>query len=187
VRGEVLEDVLLGRVVKRSRLRLVACAAPDDLSVKMYHGWDQVRAGFRKNLFALLGGCPASFAAGVGVFLLTAVYPFVAAARGTRMGLLALGLLVSVRVAAAALFSQGWRTVLLHPLGAVLALWIAAESFATRGRVEWRGRWVGGGDGLETHRWNGTKSAFADWGSAHVRFRTSRDAARTNHPGKTAS
>jgi hypothetical protein len=178
--------------VKRAGLRLVACAAPHDLSVRMYHGWDAVRTGFRKNVYALLGGRPGPFAAGAGVFLLTAVYPFLAAARGTRMGLLALGLLVGVRIAAAALFRQGWRTVLLHPPGAVLALWIAAESFATRGRVQWRGRWVGGdegldGDGLETHRWNGTKSAFADWASARVRFRTSRDAARTNHPGKTAS
>ena len=32
VRGEVLEDVLLGRAVKRAGLRLVACAAPHGLS-----------------------------------------------------------------------------------------------------------------------------------------------------------
>jgi len=143
VRAAVLEDVLLGRAVKRAGLRLVAAAAPRDLSVRMYDGWNEVRAGFRKNLYALLGARPAPFVTGSIVFLLAAVYPFLAAARGTRMGLLALGLLAAVRVASATLFGQGWRTVLLHPLGTVLALRIAVESFATRGRVQWRGRWVG--------------------------------------------
>jgi glycosyltransferase involved in cell wall biosynthesis len=170
VRGAVLEDVLLGRAVKRAGLRLVAAAAPHDLAVRMYDGWNEARAGFRKNLYALLGGRPATFAAGACLFLLSSVYPFLAAARGTAAGVLALALLAAVRIASAALFRQGWRTVLLHPLGAVLALRIAVESFATRGRVQWRGRWVGGeggladrwgGDGLETRRWNGTKSAFA--------------------------
>jgi len=164
VRGAVLEDVLLGRAVKRAGLRLVAAAAPRDLSVRMYDGWTEVSAGFRKNLYALLGARTAPFVTGMCAFLLTAVYPFAAAARGTRTGLLALGLLAAVRVASAALFRQGWATVLLHPLGAVLALRIAAESFATRGRVRWRGRWVGedggigidGGLGMDRHTAPGT-------------------------------
>jgi len=142
VRGAVLDDVLLGRAVKRAGLRLVAAAAPRDLAVRMYDGWDEVRAGFRKNLYALLGARPAPFVTGACLFLLAAVYPFLAAARGTATGALALGLLIAVRIASAALFRQGWRTVVLHPLGAVLALRIAVESFATRGRVQWRGRWV---------------------------------------------
>lgn len=151
VRGAVLEDVLLGRAVKRAGLRLVAAAAPRDLSVRMYDGWGEVRAGFRKNLYALLGGRAAPFALGITIFLLTMVYPFAAAARGTRTGVLALALLAAVRIASAALFGQGWRTVLLHPLGALLALRIAAESFAARGRVRWRGRWIAADGGSAIH------------------------------------
>jgi len=151
VRGAVLEDVLLGRAVKRAGLRLVAAAAPRDLSVRMYGGWDDVKAGFRKNVYALLGGGAAPFAAGMTVFVLSAVYPFLAAARGTRTGALALALLAAVRITSAALFRQGWPTVLLHPLGAVLALRIAAESFAARGRVQWRGRWIAADGGSAIH------------------------------------
>ncbi|MBV9109851.1 MAG: glycosyltransferase, partial [Gemmatimonadetes bacterium] len=75
VRGDVLEDVLLGRAVKVAGLRLVATIAARDLAVRMYGGWAEVRAGFRKNLYALLGGSPAAFAIGICAFLLAAVYP----------------------------------------------------------------------------------------------------------------
>lgn len=137
VRGDVLEDVRLGRAVKAAGLTLVATVAARDLAVRMYGGWAEVRAGFRKNLYALLGGTPASFAAACGAFLLAAVYPLMAAARGAW---LPVALLLAVRGAAAILFRQRWTSVALHPLGALLAPWIAIESYRGRRRVEWRGR-----------------------------------------------
>lgn len=142
VRGQVLEDVGLGRAVKAAGLRLVAVLATDDLSVRMYHGWPEVRRGFGKNVYALLGGRPAPFLAGCIIFLLTGVYPLLAALRPTPLALAALAMLISVRTAAAILFRQRWVAVPLHPVGAVLALYVAAASFRSRGRVEWRGRTV---------------------------------------------
>ncbi|HEU4561496.1 MAG TPA: glycosyltransferase [Longimicrobium sp.] len=142
VRDQVLEDVHLGRAVKGAGLRLAAAVAPHDLSVRMYEGWAEVRRGFGKNLYALLGGRPGSFAMGIIIFLLVAVYPWMATIRPTPLALAALAMLIAVRIAAALLFRHGWATVLLHPLGALLALWIAATSFRTRGKVEWRGRTV---------------------------------------------
>ncbi len=145
VRGEVLEDVHLGRAVKRAGLRLAAAIATDDLSVRMYGGWAEVRRGFAKNVYALLGATPASFAAGVAVFALAAVYPWMAAVRGTLLALAALAMLVVLRMATARLFRHDWRPVVLHPLGALLALRIAAASFRARGRTEWRGRTIPAG------------------------------------------
>ncbi|HET7230253.1 MAG TPA: glycosyltransferase, partial [Longimicrobium sp.] len=142
VRARVLEDVHLGRAVKRAGLRLTAAVATEDLSVRMYHGWAEVRRGFGKNVYALLGGRPASFAAGILIFLLAAVYPWITVFRGTVLALAPLALLMGVRIAAALLFRHDWRAVLLHPLGALMALSVAVASFRTRGRVEWRGRSV---------------------------------------------
>ena len=121
--------------------------AADDLSVRMYDGWAEVRRGFGKNVYALLGGRPGSFATGIIIFLLVAVYPWIATIRPTPLALASLAMLIAVRIAAALLFRHGWASVLLHPLGAVLALWIAATSFRTRGKVEWRGRTVAVGSG----------------------------------------
>ena len=145
VRGQVLEDVGLGRAAKAAGVRLAAAVATEDLSVRMYHGWPEVRRGFAKNLYALLGGRPAPFLAGCVIFLLTAVYPLIAAFRPTPLALAALAMLIAVRTAAALLFRHRWTTVLLHPIGAVLSLRIAAASFRTRGTVRWRGRTVSAG------------------------------------------
>jgi chlorobactene glucosyltransferase len=140
VRAEVLEDVHLGRRVKRAGMRLVAVVAAEDLSVRMYAGWREVRAGFAKNLYALFGARPLPFVTGLCVVVLAAVYPWIAAFRSTTTALSLLGMLLAVRLAGAILFRQRWTSVALHPAGVLLALGIAVESYLTRDRVAWRGR-----------------------------------------------
>jgi len=142
VRAEVLEDVHLGRAAKRAGLRLVATVAAEDLSVRMYAGWREVRAGFGKNLYALFGARPLPFVTGLCVVLLAAVYPWIAALRGGAFALVLLAMLLAVSAAAALLFRQRWTSVALHPAGVLLAIWIATESYRSRGRVSWRGRTV---------------------------------------------
>jgi hypothetical protein len=139
---EVLEDVALGRLAKACGERLVVCAAPSLLAVRMYSGVGAMREGFRKNLYPLLGGRRGSFAAVVALLSMAWIYPFVGALRGTMAALVPLALLVGVRVAGALLFRQGWRTVVLHPAGALLSMVLAVESWIghERGRVRWKGR-----------------------------------------------
>ncbi|HEU4881351.1 MAG TPA: glycosyltransferase [Longimicrobium sp.] len=142
VRDEVLEDVVLGRLVKACGERLVVCAAPSLLAVRMYGGAAAMREGFRKNLYPLLGGRRASFVAALALLSIAWIYPFVAALRGTPAALVPLTLLAAVRIAGALLFRQEWRTVMLHPAGALLAAVLAVESWIghERGRVRWKGR-----------------------------------------------
>lgn len=144
VRGEVVEDVALGRRVKACGDPLVVCVAASLLAVRMYDGPAALREGFRKNLYPLLGGRRLPFAAGVALLSLAWLYPFVGALRGSSTALLALALLTALRMASALLFRQGWRTVVLHPLAALLAARLAVESWLEheRGRVSWKGRAV---------------------------------------------
>lgn len=141
VRGDVLEDVALARRAKRAGVRLLVAAAPRTLEVCMYSGWSAMRRGFGKNLYALSGGSPAGFGVMLGIFLLVAVVPLVAPIAGGGWATVSLALLVLVRICGAMLLGQGAATVLLHPVGVVLAMVIAVES-AVRGgeRVEWKGR-----------------------------------------------
>lgn len=145
VRVDVLEDVVLGRAVKRAGLRLVSAIVTGEIRVRMYAGLAEVRAGFRKNLYALFGGSPVAFSASMIVFLLAAVYPWAMAIRATPPVLIALGMLIALRLVAAATFRHGIATVLLHPLGAVLTVGIAIESALAhrRGGARWKGREVG--------------------------------------------
>lgn len=142
VAGQVLEDVALGRRVKAAGIGLVAALGTRSLTVRMYQDAAAVRAGFRKNLFALLGGRSLPFVAGVAGFLLVAVYPWAAALAGSRDALLPLALLVALRGLGALFFGHGARSVLLHPAGALLAVAIALDSFVghRRGTLRWKGR-----------------------------------------------
>jgi GT2 family glycosyltransferase len=142
VRDEVLEDVALGRRVKACGERLVVCAAPSLLAVRMYGAAATMREGFRKNLYPLLGGRRASFVAVLALLSIAWLYPFAGALRGTPAALVPLALLAGVRIAGALLFRQGWRTVVLHPAGALLAAVLAVQSWLghERGRVRWKGR-----------------------------------------------
>lgn len=145
VRGEVLEDVALGRLVKAVGHRLVACAAPALLAVRMYGSAREMREGFRKNLYPLLGGRRMGFAFGLALLAFAWLAPFAIAGMGrTPVAFLPLALLLAMRVAGALLFRHGWRTVLLHPVGVLMAAALAVESWIRheRGTVTWRGRAV---------------------------------------------
>lgn len=145
VRADVLEDVALGRAVKRAGFRLVSAISTDEVTVRMYRGLGEVRAGFGKNLYALLGGSPVPFAISLAVLLLTSVYPWTAVFRWTPTILAALAMLIALRIIAALTFRHGAATVLLHPVGALLTAWIAIESARAhrRGDARWKGRRVG--------------------------------------------
>lgn len=159
VRGEVLEDVALGRRVKASGERLVVCVASSDLAVRMYGSTAEMRAGFRKNLYPLLGGRRVTFLAMMTLLAIAWLYPLLGVLRGTVAALVPLGLLVALRIAGALLFRHGWRTVVLHPVGMLAAAALAVESWMSheRGAVTWRGRRVPSGqadraaDGMSLH------------------------------------
>lgn len=155
VRGEVLEDVALGRRVKVAGRRLVVCVAPSLLAVRMYGTAASLREGFRKNLYPLLGGRRLPFVALLVLLSIAWLYPVVGGLGGSAGALVPLALLASVRIAGVMLFGHGWRTVLLHPVGVAAAVALAVESWMAheRGRVRWKGRLVGseiGAEGGET-------------------------------------
>jgi chlorobactene glucosyltransferase len=141
VRGDVLEDMALARLVKRQGGRLLAAVAHECLSVRMYRSPAQVVSGFAKNLFPLLGGTRKGVAIGCAIFYLAAVHPWLTVLRrgGSRRPML---LMVLVRLTGAALFRHDLRTLLAHPLaaGALPMIALLSVRAATRGGVSWRGR-----------------------------------------------
>ena len=56
---EVLEDVMIGRFLKRSGLRLHFDDLQRDVAVRMYGSFGEAWRGFRKNAYLLAGGTPA--------------------------------------------------------------------------------------------------------------------------------
>ena len=148
VRNEVLEDVMIGRFLKRSGVRLHFEDLGDALAVRMYRSFGEAWRGFQKNAYLIAGGSPAPFAAFWTLYALSWVVPSVLWVAGGASWLpLAMLWAIKLVVDRAGRFPL-WVSALAPvalALGAALQL-DSARAHAT-GAVSWKGRSVGGRDG----------------------------------------
>ena len=137
VKNSFLEDMELARNAVRKSFRVLPVIASQQIRVRMYQNRSQLIEGFTKNLYLLCG--KRSPALGILFFFWTLIY----------LGPLWVGewialiLLIALRVIAAQVFKASWRTLLLHPLGALgfLGLMIRSWFFwVVKKQVSWRGR-----------------------------------------------
>ncbi len=153
IRGEVLDDVALGRRTKELGGRLRGVHAGPALRVRMYRSLGGIVDGFTKNFHAAIGG---GFARSFVVALLNAglavALPAVVvanAAAGHPVGVvvaagwyLAFGWCIVV-ASRPVLGRSLWPAVVAHPLGLLVHSWIAVRSAwvsSVRKEIHWRGR-----------------------------------------------
>jgi chlorobactene glucosyltransferase len=142
VRSEVVEDLALGRRVKKAGFVLVAALSPRLVSTRMYAGFPSLWRGFTKNLVVLTGTGfvrpPAMLAAYALAYLAPWALPF--CGRPAWLAPLALWLIVR-GIAARAGREPPWAW-LWSPVGALLIPCIAARSWRLhRARAaHWKGR-----------------------------------------------
>ncbi|GAB3995684.1 glycosyltransferase family 2 protein [Nocardioides marmoraquaticus] len=142
VRAEVLEDLALVRRVKATGGRGGVVDGTEVASCRMYDSPAALRDGWSKSLGAAFGS-PAGAVAVGALLVLTHVVPAVAAARGSRVGLL--GYAASAAARALSGHRTGGRVVpdaLLHPASVVALQALAVDSLVRRrrGTVTWKGR-----------------------------------------------
>jgi glycosyltransferase involved in cell wall biosynthesis len=103
IASEVLEDVALAQRVKHAGYRIWFASGKGIVRVRMYRTFPAMWEGWKKNLYRLMGGDPASIAAEIAIALVP--------------------MLVSAFVVAAvAAFTRDWRVVLFTAATA-LAVW----------------------------------------------------------------
>jgi hypothetical protein len=143
VRGEVLEDIALARRVKQAGGRTALADGSSLATCRMYDGWADLSAGYRKSLWAAFGS-PAAAGAVAATLALLYVAPLLLAVLGGSWlgaGAVAYGLGVLGRVVTGrATGNRGWPDALAHPVSIVLFGWLLARSYATRGNLRWKGR-----------------------------------------------
>jgi len=149
VRHHLVEDVALARLAKAGGWKILNADGSRLIHCRMYESLPQIFEGFAKNLragcdgsvfaFLFLQGCLAVFF--LSPFLWLPALPFLDCVSGG----LVLFQVVMVLTLRGIL---GWRVrhpalgVLLHPVGQVLVLGIAATSWSrfSTGRITWKGR-----------------------------------------------
>ncbi len=140
---EVLEDVMIGRFLKRSGVRLHFDDVQPELAVRMYASFAEAWRGFRKNAYLLGGGSPGRFAGFFALYALSWVAPSVLWLWHPA-GLVALAALVLTKSIIDRV--QGfplWVTA-CAPLSLAMgaALMLDSALAHARGRVAWKGRSV---------------------------------------------
>ena len=154
VRQEMLEDVALLRAVKRSGGRGGVVDGTAIAACRMYAGWADLEAGYRKSLWSAFGS-PTGAAAVVGVLCITYVLPPLAVLRGSRVGLFGYAAGVAGRVVAARRTgSRVWPDALAHPVSVALFGWLVAGSVRGHraGTLTVRGRRLPGRDSVRESR-----------------------------------
>ena len=149
VRAEVLEDVMIGRYLKRRGVRLTVADLGGEVAVEMYRSFGEAWRGFQKNAFLLAGGRPGGAPTpGFAVFLALYALSWVAPSLlwlGGSAGLWALGSLVALKLA----IDRAGRFPLwvsaLAPVTLGLGWLLQLDSWRAHaaGRVAWKGRAVG--------------------------------------------
>lgn len=153
VRTAFVEDVWLARRVKAAGLKLVVRDGSKLVACRMYRGFREIWHGFSKNLFPSVN-CSIPFFLAIVLFDIAAYvlpFGFLLAGICLRADPLAwvilpavqIGMAWLMRILLAVRFRLGIGSCLLHPLGMILLLAIAANSFCWfrlgKGAL-WKGR-----------------------------------------------
>ncbi len=142
VRADVLEDIGLLRAVKNAGGRGVVGEGSAVANCRMYDGWEQVRAGYRKSLWAAFGS-PSGAVAVMTFLIVSYVAPAAAALGGSRIGLVGYLAGVASRVVTARRTGgHAWPDALLHPVSVLALATLTADSIVghRRGALRWKGR-----------------------------------------------
>ena len=142
VRGAVLDDVELLWAVKRAGGHGTVVDGTALATCRMYDGWAELEAGYRKSLWAAFGS-PAGATAVTAALLVTYVVPFLAAVRGSRPGLVGYAAGVVGRVLVARrVGGRVWPDSLAHPVSVSALAVLTARSVRGHraGTLTWKGR-----------------------------------------------
>jgi chlorobactene glucosyltransferase len=144
LRGAVVDDVGLARLIRREGHRTEVARAEREVTVRMYHGLREIVSGFTKNAFAVFD---YNYFLALLFFVLALVFhllPFAMAVTGNAIALATVAVIAVTRVI---LFRAiGYRldnALLGHPLMIAAWCWILVRSVwvtGVRRRVDWRGR-----------------------------------------------
>jgi len=153
VRQALVDDVAFTRNAKRRGFRVRFADGTQMAHCRMYRSAREVWLGFSKNIAAGLGGGFMSVLLVTALYALCFVWPYFVLLDGMlnrdatnfSFGLGGVALNLALRALVAIRFRQSWASVFLHPIGTLLLILIAWNSFRwmRQGKVAWAGRTYG--------------------------------------------
>ncbi len=143
VRGSVIEDMSLARLVKRNGGKFVLLNAVGVVRTFMYSSFQETWAGYAKNAYPAFGANLLALIGVLGFNLILYVLPWILLAFQPNLetGLLVI-LSLFPRFLADVVSGYGWRLFVFHPVSVLAWTAISLQSvfWYTTGRVRWKGR-----------------------------------------------
>jgi cellulose synthase/poly-beta-1,6-N-acetylglucosamine synthase-like glycosyltransferase len=135
----VLDDMELARTLLRNGFKGCVAEGSHIATCHMYNSWAEVKAGYGKSLWSAFGSRYGSFLA-IAFLLLTGILPLVGAITGFAAGFYALEFVIVSRIIAARVSRGRFLDAFLHPISALLLIYLIIYSWNARGKVQWKGR-----------------------------------------------
>jgi glycosyltransferase involved in cell wall biosynthesis len=137
----VLDDIELGRAFVRAGFRGVVIDGSELAATRMYSSFSEIKAGYGKSLHRAFGGVIGALF--VTLFMaLSAIIPVLYSLSGNFLALAALIAVVATRMLSAYSSSSRIRDCFLHPISALLFLYLLYYSWSHRSQVQWKGRTI---------------------------------------------
>jgi chlorobactene glucosyltransferase len=152
VRGEVVDDMAICRLVKSNGGRVVFADGFEIATCRMYRSGREVWEGFSKNIFEGLDGSPLALGVVMALYGGGFILPYVSLAMSARRpellpaALTGIGVNTTLRTLLARRFAHAPEGILLQPLAAagLLAIAINSARWSMRDSITWSGRTYAG-------------------------------------------
>lgn len=141
VKGEVLEDVEMVRLLWRNKIKGSVIDGSDLARCRMYQDAHQVIVGYSKSLWRAFGSFSGAVVTAI-LLLATSWLPLILGLLGSAWGWIAFFAISLSRLLTALRTRSFWQAFLLHPISVSIFIYILALSFykKRKGLLQWRGR-----------------------------------------------
>ncbi len=143
IRGEVLDDLALARLLVESGFKGTVADASAIATCRMYSSSAELFDGYSKSLWSAFGSRVGAIAASF-ILISIGLLPIASALFGSAWGYIGY-LLVSLSFAISAVKTRSsWGATFLHPVSTLILLGLIVRSFILhkKGRLHWKGRFL---------------------------------------------
>jgi hypothetical protein len=141
VKGDVIDDVFLARELIGNGFHGAVINGASIAQCRMYSSWDSIKSGYGKSLNKAFGGVFGSTLVILFLFF-SSIAPFILTLLGNFYGWLGYVMIVLSRMISALKTQGKIADSFLHPISAVLLIYLIIYSFKVRNSVTWKGRTV---------------------------------------------
>lgn len=141
VSNKILDDIEIARSLVKAGYRGTVVEGSEIAQTRMYQNFSEIKMGYGKSLHKAFGGFVGAIVAVCFIFL-TGVFPLLLAGFGSSLGWILYFAIVMTRLLSDTKSKSDSLYALLHPLSALILIYLMIHSWVNRGSIQWKGRTV---------------------------------------------